>query len=140
MRARLFARSLFLLSVLGALACQNDVRAPFIFEIPEGYKGWVSVQFFRGDCPPLAQAEDGKLLARIPASGRLCAGTPMSFGDPGDEFYFVDASGQRTDAKAQIHQQHTAIEGASPGKQIYERFFVGTDEEFAKAPPEPHLE
>ena len=76
MKARFFARSLLLLSVLGALACQNDVRPPFIFEIPEGYKGWVSVQFFRGDCPPLAQAEDGKLLARIPASGRLCAGTP----------------------------------------------------------------
>lgn len=139
MRARFFARVLFLLPVLGVLACQNDVRQPFVFEIPAGYKGWVSVQLFRGDCPPLGD-EEGKLVARIPANGRLCAGSPLGFGNPGDEFYFVDAAGRRTDARAQIHQQHTAIEGASPGKQIFERFFVGTDEEFANAPPEPHLE
>ncbi len=139
MRARFFARALFLLSAMGALACQNEVRPALIFEIPEGYKGWVSVQFYRGDCPPLAD-EGGKMLARVAENGRLCTGTPMTFGNPGDDFYFVDASGKRTDAKAQIHQQHTAIEGASPGKQVYERFFVGTAEEFEKAPPEPRLE
>lgn len=138
MNGRLIGRMLLLVSAFGILGCQNENRPPFVYEIPAGYKGWVSVHFYRPDCPQLA-TEGEKLLVKLPPNGRLCTGTPLGFGDAADEFYYVDASGNRTDAKADVLQEHVAIEGASPGKMIYERFFVGTEAEL-KASPEPHLE
>jgi hypothetical protein len=139
---RAFAWMLLLVSALGVVlvvgGCQNENRPPFIYEIPAGYKGWVSVQFFRPDCPPLA-SEGEKLLVRLPADGRLCTGSPMGFGDAADEYYYVDASGNRTDAKSDILQEHVAIEGASPSKKIFERYFVGTEAEL-KTSTEPRSE
>jgi hypothetical protein len=96
------------------------------------------VHFFRPDCPQLPTEEE-KLVVRIPANGRLCTGSPLGYGKAADEFYYVDASGNRTDAKGDILQEHVAIEGASPGKMVYERFFVGTEAEL-KSSTEPHLE
>jgi hypothetical protein len=139
---RLIGRILLLVSALGVVlgvgGCQNQDRPPFVYEIPAGYKGWVSVQFYRPDCPELP-TEGEKLVVRVPPNGRLCSGTPLGFGDAADEYYYVDASDNRTDAKDGVLQEHVAIEGASPSKQIYERFFVGTDAEL-KSSPEPHLE
>lgn len=129
---------LLLVSALGFLGCQSQEREPFIFEIPAGYKGWVSVRFFQPDCPELP-VEGEKLVVKLPANGRLCTGTPLGFGSTVDEYYYVDASGARTDAKADIRQEHVAIEGAAPAKQIYERFFVGTEAEL-KSSTEPHFE
>ena len=141
MNGRVFARMLLFVSVLGVVlglgGCENPTRPPFVFEIPAGYKGWVSVQFFRPDCPELP-TEGEKLLVKLPPNGRLCSGTPLGFGDAPDEFYYVDAAGNRTDAKGDIRQEHVAIEGAAP-KSLYERFFVGTEAEL-KTSPEPRSE
>ena len=141
MNGRVFIRMLLLTTalgvVLGIAGCENPKRPPFLFEIPAGYKGWVSVQFFRPDCPELA-TEGEKVVVKIPADGRLCTGTPMGFGEVPDEYYYVDASGNRTDARADILQEHVALEGAAP-KQIFERFFVGTEAEL-KTSPEPRSE
>jgi hypothetical protein len=139
---RTFARMLLLMTVLGVVlavgGCENPKRPPFIYEIPAGYKGWVSVQFFRPDCPEMA-TEGEKVVVKIPANGSLCTGTPMGFGDVQDEFYYVDAAGKRTDARADIRQDHMAIEGAAPEKKIFERFFVGTEAEL-KTSTEPRSE
>jgi hypothetical protein len=125
------------LGIVGVTGCENPKRPPFIFEIPAGYKGWVSVQFFRPDCPEMA-TEGEKVVVKLPPNGRLCTGTPMGFGEVQDEYYYVDASGNRTDARADIRQEHVAIEGAAP-KNIFERFFVGTEAEL-KTSPEPRSE
>lgn len=142
MNGRLFARMLLLTTCLGIVlaiaGCENPPRPPFIYEIPAGYKGWVSVQFYRQDCPPM-ETEGEKIVVKIPAVGKLCTGTPLGFGDADDEFYYVDAAGNRTDAKADVRNEHVAIEGASPGKMIFERFFVGTEAEL-KTSPEPRSE
>jgi hypothetical protein len=135
---RTFARMLLLMTVLVVGGCQNPKRPPFIFEIPAGYRGWVTVQFFRPDCPEMA-TEGEKVVVKIPANGDLCTGTPMGFGDVQDEFYYVDASGNRTDARSDVRQEHVAIEGAAPKKKIFERFFVGTEAEL-KTSTEPRSE
>ncbi|HEX3127001.1 MAG TPA: hypothetical protein VH394_06700 [Thermoanaerobaculia bacterium] len=141
MNGRAFARILFLMTVLGVVlgvgGCANPQRPPFIYEIPAGYKGWVSVQFYRPDCPEMA-TEGEKIVIKIPAGGKLCTGTPLGFGDAADEYYYVDAAGTRTDAKADVLQEHVAIEGTAP-KNIFERFFVGTEAEL-KNSPEPRSE
>jgi hypothetical protein len=128
---------LLLMTVLGVGGCANPQRPPFIYEIPAGYKGWVSVQFFRPDCPQM-ETEGEKIVIKIPKDGRLCTGAPLGFGDADDEYYYVDAAGNRTDAKADILQEHVALESAAP-KKIYERFFVGTEAEL-KTSPEPRSE
>jgi hypothetical protein len=142
-KARAFARMLLFVSMLGVVlgtgGCENPTRPPFVVEIPAGYKGWVSVQFFRPEpgCPELP-TEGDKILVKLPADGRLCTGSPLGFGDAPDEYYYVDAAGNRTDARADIRQEHVAIEGTAP-KKLYERFFVGTEAEL-KASPEPRSE
>jgi hypothetical protein len=125
--------------VLGVGGCENPTRPPFIYEIPAGFKGWVSVQFFRAEpgCPELA-TEGEKILVKLPPNGRMCTGSPLGFGDAPDEYYYVDASGKRTDASADVHEEHVAIEGTAP-KNLYDRFFVGTEAEL-KASPEPRSE
>lgn len=139
MNGRAFARMLHLMTVLGLVlmvgGCENPQRPPFIYEIPAGYKGWVSVQFYRPDCPQMP-IEGEKILVKLPPDGKLCTGTPLGFGDAPDEYYYVDAAGSRTDAKADILRPHVAIEGTAP-KNIFERFFVGTEAEL-KTSPEPH--
>lgn len=138
MNGRAFARMLLLLTaVVGVGGCENPTRPPFIFEIPAGYKGWVSVQFYRPDCPEMPMEGD-KILIKLPADGKLCSGTALGFGKAADEYYYVDAAGNRTDAKADILQEHVAIEGAAP-KNLFERFFVGTEAEL-KTSPEPRSE
>ncbi len=142
MNGRWVGKALLVMLALGMAGCQSQDRNPFIFEIPAGYKGWVSVRFFEGSCPELpteGETEGDKMLVKLPATGRLCTISPLGFGKAADEYYYVDASGNRTDAAGDIQQEHVAIEGASPNKQIYERFFVGTAEELKKS-PEPHLE
>lgn len=142
MNGRAFVRKMLLLVtvlgvVLGVAGCENPTRPPFIFEIPAGYKGWVSVQFFRPDCPEMPM-EGEKILVKLPADGRLCTATALGFGKAADEYYYVDAAGNRTDARADILQEHVAIEGAAP-KNLFERFFVGTEAEL-KTSPEPRSE
>jgi hypothetical protein len=137
----MFARMLLFVSVLavvlGVGGCENPTRPPFVFEIPAGYKGWVSVQFYRPDCPELP-TEGEKIVVKLPPNGRLCSGTALGFGKAADEYYYVDASGNRTDARADILQEHVAIESTAP-KNIFERFFVGTEAEL-KTSTEPRSE
>lgn len=141
MNGRAFARMLLLLTALGVVfvagGCENPQRPPFIFEIPAGYKGWVSVEFFQPDCPQMP-TEGEKIVVKIPANGRLCTGTPLGFGAAADEYYYVDAAGNRTDARADVRQEHVAMEGAAP-RYIFERFFVGTEAELKRS-PEPRSE
>ena len=142
MYGRVFARMLLLMTALGVVlaiaGCENPTRPPFIYEIPAGYKGWVSVQFYRPDCPEM-KTEGEKIVVPLPADGKLCTGTPLGYGEAADEYYYVDASGNRTDARADVRNEHVAIEGASPGKMVFERFFVGTEAEL-KTSPEPRSE
>jgi hypothetical protein len=136
---RRFGRMLLLMPVLGVLGCQDPGRQPLLYEIPAGYTGWVSVQFYRPDCPALP-AEGDRQLIRVPRNGQLCTSSALGFGDAKDDYFFVDEAGRRTEARDRIHREHVALEGAagSPtGKQIFERFFVGTEEDLKRAPPEP---
>ena len=122
---------LLLVLTLALVAC-TEKRAPFLFEIPKDFRGWVSVEFFRPDCPPPPPLAEGKQVIRIPANGRLCVGAPLPFGDAKDEYYFVDGD-QRAEASDQVLAEHVSLEAGNPGKRAFERFFVGTQEELGKA-------
>ena len=140
MSRRRMVRTLLLMSALGILGCREPDRQPFLVEIPAGYKGWVSVRFFAGEACPEVPVEGGRPVLRVPQSGRACFGSPLGFGDVKDDYYYVDAAGRRTDIRDLVHREHVALEGASPNQKVYERFFVGTEEDLKNAPPEPKEE
>jgi hypothetical protein len=123
---------LVLLVALGLAACFQEKRIPFVFEIPKDFRGWVSVEFFRRDCPPLPPPANGKQVVRLPDNGRLCVGSPIPFGEGKDEYYFVDGD-QRAMADDQILAEHVALEAGGSGKRAFERFFVGTKEELGNS-------
>lgn len=103
------------------------------FLIPEGYTGWVRVEFdVQGE--PALLSEDGQYLLRIPPNGLLKTSSPEQFGWAKDAYYFYSGAG--------LHSLHDSgsdqlisgkINGEAmgpPGKRKYEEFFVGTNQQF----------
>jgi hypothetical protein len=63
-----FLTSLLILSRLAIVtACQEKQRHPSRYLIPEGYAGWVRINFRVKDAP-LIPIEDGRYLFKFPSS------------------------------------------------------------------------
>jgi hypothetical protein len=67
---------------------QGQGRRPYRYLIPEGYVGWVRVDFNVKDAPELP-IEDGYYILMIPPSGRLLTSSDDMLGLKGDEYYYV---------------------------------------------------
>ena len=128
------------LIVLVVLACfwpWRGRRDPNRYLVPDGYVGWVVIDYgVRGAAPvPL---REGALELAIPATGRLQTSSKPEYGFAADEWELVNAVGTRT-----------PIEGSdTPGGRIWrwsagtleqpggserhtEQFFVGTEAQLA---------
>jgi hypothetical protein len=69
---------------------------PSIYLIPEGFTGWVTIEYEVADAPPLP-FEDGHRLFIIPRSGRLETSSPQELGRiVRERYYYVHADGRRT--------------------------------------------
>src|SRR4051812_47464913 len=94
------SKALFLMiflasSMVLAIACYNPrTRRPTRFLIPEGYVGWVRIDFGIKDAPPLS-IEDGFYLIKIPASGLLQTSTDIEYGTAKDEYYYYSEDSRR---------------------------------------------
>jgi len=140
MFAALLQHSILVAAVLLGAACVADSRPVSVFEIPDGYQGWVAIEFGRAECPP-TPIVDGKLLFRIPSSGYLCTSSAPTFGVAKDEYWFVGK--QRTP----IHETGWGGGGliwdgatgesevAGKPKREFLNFFVGSEEQERKAQP-----
>jgi hypothetical protein len=117
---------------------------PSIYLIPEGFTGWVTIEYEVADAPPLP-FEDGHRLFIIPRSGRLETSSPQELGRiVRERYYYVHADGRRTpirkpeseygasgDVAAEVHPAPVILAsgvgsstGAS-GRHVYEQFHVG---------------
>ncbi|HUG06031.1 MAG TPA: hypothetical protein VMQ78_05810 [Candidatus Limnocylindria bacterium] len=93
---------LFLLAV----ACEVDLPSPFAseapaqlplqFEIPDGYRGHVVLQYALGSCPVLPR-RDGYTVIRFGDDGRACTSESTVQTTPEDRAYYVSPSGAHTD-------------------------------------------
>lgn len=72
----------------------RDDRRPNLYLIPEGYVGWVRIDYEVEGAPELP-IEDGFYLLRIPASGHWKTSAGYETGWASDEYYYVDATGDR---------------------------------------------
>lgn len=103
------------------------------FLIPDGYVGWVRVEF---EVPgaPSAPAENGQYVFRIPPDGMLRTSSPERYGWGKDEYYYVSGSSLHklpTDANGRlVWGQINGEQGGPSGPRRYEEFFVGTEQQF----------
>jgi hypothetical protein len=111
---------------------------PAVYEIPEGYRGWVLIQFESAGCDAIP-TEDGKPVFRISSTGVLCTSSaPAGASDwEKDEYYFVGTSriaipletqpGDGPKIRLLASTECFVAKGARGPRFI--SFFVGTEDE-----------
>ena len=117
-------------------------RSACDYELPEGFRGCVLIQFKRPDCPATQVIQD-RLVFHIPASGFLCTSSWPQAGWARDEYYFVGQ--KRTRIESLGVGQERLIWLGSTGRcssgdhpaAVYQLFFVGTEQESNRPPAAP---
>jgi hypothetical protein len=103
------------------------------FFIPEGYSGWVRVEFEVPGAPAL-QSGAGQTALEIPSSGILQTSSPEQYGWARDYYYFRSSSGLRTIPDSGptrlIWGKINGQASGSSGRRKYEEFFVGTEQQY----------
>ena len=103
------------------------------FLIPEGYTGWVRVEFEIPGAPPLP-AEDGQIVLKIPPSGTLKTSSPEQYGWARDNYFYYSNNGVRPISDSGpgklIWGKINGQASGTSGKRAYEEFFVGTEQQF----------
>ena len=129
-----------LVFVVALCGCKK-VRTACVYEIPEGFTGWVLIEFGRTNCPPLVK-RDGKLIFEIGRDGRLCTSSALEYGWAKDAYFYVGKS--RTMIPSTVSGGGGFIWGGSTGstqtgsvERTYESFFVGTEDQFTHAAERP---
>jgi uncharacterized protein DUF6843 len=103
------------------------------FLIPEGYSGWVQVEFEIPGAPPLPE-EAGQTVVKIPSTGSLQTSSPEKYGWAKDSYAFYSGGSVRpipdSGAGKLIWGKINGEASGSSGKRKYEEFFVGTQQQF----------
>jgi hypothetical protein len=113
-----------------AATCQDQSRRPSRYLIPEGYVGWVRIDFNIKDAPPLP-LENGFYLFKFPASGRIQTSSDMEYGVADDEHYYYageDRKALRSSGWGGGGLIWAGFNGGAQGaKEVHQYFFVGTE-------------
>lgn len=114
-------------------APRNAPPRSWHFFIPEGYSGWVRVEFEIPGAPRLP-SEAGHTVLKIPGSGTLRTSSPEEYGWTHDYYYFYSDAGSRAlpdsgPGRLVWGKINGESSGAS-GRRKYEEFFVGTEEQY----------
>jgi len=121
------------LGIWFTLSTQSSTPRSLQFRIPEGYSGWVRVEFEIPGTPPLLQ-EAGKTVVKIPPSGALKTSSPEQYGWARDSYAFYSSAGVRSipdsGAGRLIWGKINGEASGPSGKRKYEEFFVGTQQQF----------
>jgi hypothetical protein len=118
--------------LLGTQCRQN--RRPSHYLIPEGYVGWVEIDYGASDAPGLP-IEGGCHIVTIPPDGRASTSTDIEGGWAKDSYYYYSGSNQHK-LKETALGQGGVIWGSAVGSRINaegrqvatETFFVGSQE------------
>jgi len=112
---------------------KNSAPRSFRFLIPEGYRGWVRVEFEIPGAPALPM-EAGHAVLKIPPSGSLTTSSHEQYGWARDSYFVYSNSGMRpipdTGPARLIWGKINGEEKGSSGIRKYEEFFVGTEREY----------
>ncbi len=117
---------------IGMGARQSSVRS-WRFLIPEGYTGWVRIEFEIQNAPALPH-EGGQLVVKIPAGGELRTSSHEQYGPANDQYFYYSPQTTRplpaTGNGALIWGKINGEAQGASGKRKFEEFFVGTEQQF----------
>lgn len=113
-------------------------RQPSRYLIPDGYIGWVRINYKIKDAPPVS-IEDEHLFFKIPEDGLLNTSSVGEVGWVKDDDYYYYFDGKRrkisdTGKDRMIWGDVAFGSKTVPGQEptMYQEFFVGSEEEFSK--------
>jgi hypothetical protein len=116
-----------------ALSVRHTVRRSSRFLIPEGYTGWVRIEF-EVQGAPLLPVDGGQYVLTLGADGSLKTSSLEQYGWANDSYYFYSSAGTRSISDAGpdclIWGKINGEAVGSSGKRKYEGFFVGTLQQF----------
>lgn len=131
---------------LTLLSCGQWRRGETVL-VPNGYTGWVTIEYSLPGAPALIQ-QNGRYLITIDAQGKALTSTPLETGLGNDQYFYTDASGERTELSLAAGTGNNAagsvmvqgvryitvpqLENQKP-RQV-KAFFVGSKSEYALAP------
>lgn len=131
------------LSVAAAISMGPPiVRHPIRYLIPDGYVGWVQIRHNEQGAPPLP-FKNGFYLCRIPSDGVLPTSSGLEDGWARDEYFYYSSDGSLRELTNTgwggggiIWGELTGSQSSARGNanQIYEAFFVGTEDQFHRSP------
>jgi hypothetical protein len=120
--------------------CEGPKRTPTRYLIPNGYVGWVQIDYEvdRG----LAPEREGKyLVLRVPANGHLITSAHYEEGWASDDYFYYDSKGVRTRLPWTIPGRGGMVwgqySGRSNGDPQYGRMFIGTEEQYRATSNDP---
>jgi hypothetical protein len=115
------------------MSVRNSTRPASRFLIPEGYTGWVRIEFEIKDAPSLPM-EGGEYVIKIPPDGKLRTSSPEQYGWANDHYYYYSAQGERalpdSGPSEFIWGKLNAEASGAAGQRKYEEFFVGSAQQF----------
>jgi hypothetical protein len=128
---------LIALSVWFGISARHSAQRSLRFLIPDGYTGWVRVEFEVQGAPPLSM-HDGSCVLKISSDGTLKTSSPEHYGWANDEYYYSSDSGVRrlpdSGPASLIWGKLNGEASGSSGKRKYEEFFVGSRQQFEQQP------
>ena len=130
------------LSVWLIFGVQTSRRLSSRFLVPDGYVGWVKIEFQVPGATPVP-AERDKYIFKIPVNGMLRTSSPERYGWGKDEYYYENHGVLRklpTDADGRlIWGRVNGEHGGSSGPRQFEEFFVGTEQQFKEMAGEKEI-
>jgi hypothetical protein len=136
--ARILVGALTLVLLTGlalwfGMSTRNSTRSSSLFLIPEGYAGWIRIEFEVQGAPPLP-IEGGQYVLKIPSDGVLRTSSAEQYGWAKDHYYYYSGQGVRalpdSGPAELIWGKINGEESATSGKRKYEEFFVGDVQQF----------
>ena len=120
-------------------SCLTKQRRPCRYLIPEGYVGWVRIDFAVKGAPALPD-QDGYSVFKFPPNGKLETSSDIEYGAAADEYYYYSDDKVRPlavtdwDGGGMIwaHSNGASVNSNNEETARHEHFFVGTEEEFKK--------
>jgi hypothetical protein len=114
---------------------RHSIRHSSGFFIPDGYVGWVQVEFQVPDASVLPVI-DGESVYKFPRSGLLTTSSSEEYGWAKDHYFYYSEEGTRMlpetgrGGGGLIWGKINGEGAGALGKRKYEEFFVGTEEQF----------
>jgi hypothetical protein len=133
--------ALLMVALWLGMSTRNATQRASHFLIPEGYTGWVRIEFEVQGAPSLP-VESSQYIVKIPSSGVLQTSSPEQYGRAHDHYDYYSAQGMSalpdSGPSRLIWGRINGEKTGTSRPRKYEEFFVGTAQQFKDQMNEEH--